>query len=180
MRLSQPNEKESTIMSNDIDLEIGEPIPNEFDYSLPPAELDKCLSEQMELFNQGKRPVPTHEFSLLAYALDFIDFAKNRCNQEIDFDERCLPVFLGILNALHKMFAENPPTGEFFNTTIKQAAGYFGIVIIKNIGGQWVNTNMGMGIAHKGETALIMNPIGRFLQTGEDNLMAVYNQLKEV
>lgn len=163
---------------NEINLEIGEPIPSEFDYSLSPSELDSLLSEQMGLFRQGKRSMPTHEFSMLGYALDFIDFAKNRCNQEIDFDERCLPVFLGILNALHKMFAENPPTGEFFNTTIKQAGGYFGVVIIKNIGGQWVNTNMGMGIAHKGENALIMNSIGRFLQTGEDNVMAVYNHLK--
>ena len=166
--------------NNEINLEIGEPIPSEFDYSLSPAELDSRLSEQMELFKQGKRSVPTHEFSMLGYALDFIDFAKNRCNQEIDFDERCLPVFLGILNALHKMFAENPPPEEFFQTTVKQAAGYFGIVIIKNIGGQWVNTNMGMGISVGGTAALIMNPIARFLQTGEDNLMAVYNQLKEV
>lgn len=165
--------------NNKINLEIGEPIPSEFDYSLSPSELDLRLSEQMELFKQGKRPVPTHEFSMLGYALDFIDFAKNRCNQEIDFDERCLSVFLGILNALHKMFAENPPPDEFFQTTVKQAAGYFGIVIIKNIGGQWVNTNMGMGIAYKGETALIMNPIGRFLQTGEDTVMAVYEHLKE-
>lgn len=166
--------------NKEFNLEIGEPIPSEFDYSLSPAELDKCLSEQMELFKQGKRPVPTHEFSLLAYALDFIDFAKNRCAQEIDFDERCLPVFLGILNALHKMFAENPPPDEFFQTTVKQAAGYFGIVIIKNIGGQWVNTNMGMGIAYKGEDALIMNQIARFLQTGEDAVMAVYENLKKV
>ncbi|MBD5113523.1 MAG: hypothetical protein HDT42_13475 [Ruminococcaceae bacterium] len=166
--------------NNEINLEIGEPIPSEFDYSLSPAELDRCLSEQMELFKQGKRSVPTHEFSMLGYALDFIDFAKNRCNQEIDFDERCLPVFLGILNALRKMFAENPPPDEFFKTTVKQATGYFGIVIIKNIGGQWVNTNMGMGIAYKGENALIMNPIGRFLQTGDDTIMAVYEHLKKV
>lgn len=166
--------------NNEINLEIGESIPCEFDYSLSAEELDRCLSEQMELFKQGKRSVPTHEFSMLGYALDFIDFAKNRCNQEIDFDERCLPVFLGILNALHKMFTENPPPDEFFRTMVKQATGYFGIVIIKNIGGQWVNTNMGLGISIGGTAALIMNPIGRFLQTGEDTVMAVYEHLKEV
>lgn len=165
-------------MSEELKIEIGEPIPNTFDYSLSPSELDKQLSEKMVQVRHGEAKA-THEFTMLGYALDFIDFAKNNMNIMINFDEENLVHYREILGSLQRSFAQDPPPGDFFNSFVKGATGFFGIMIIKNLGGNWAYSNIGMTVIHNGVSLFVMNRVGRFLQGGDgDDMEALYNYLK--
>lgn len=165
-------------MSEELNIEVGEPIPNTFDYSLSPAELDKKLSEAMAKARAGQA-VPTHEYTMLGYALDYIDFVKNNMNLTLDFGEEYLEDYCGSLEALQKGFAQNPPPADFFSNVLKSATGFFGIMVIKNLGGSWAQSNVGMAVIHNGSTAFVMNRVGRFLQGGEDDLKSFYGYLKQ-
>lgn len=165
-------------MSEELNIEVGEPIPNTFDYSLTPAELDKKLSEAMAKVRAGQA-VPTHEYTMLGYALDYIDFVKNNMNLTLDFGEEHLADYCGTLEALQKSFAQNPPPADFFNNVLKSATGFFGIMVIKNLGGSWAQSNAGMAVIHNGSTAFVMSRIGRFLQNGTDDLKSFYGYLKQ-
>lgn len=164
-------------MSEELKIEVGEPIPNTFDYSLTPAELDKKLSEAMTKVRAGQA-VPTNEHAMLGYALDYIDFVKNNMNIALNFGEESLADYCGTLEALQKSFAQNPPPADFFNNVLKSATGFFGIMVIKNLGGSWAQSNLGMTVIHNGTTAFVMNRVGRFLQGGEDDLKTFYDHLK--
>lgn len=166
-------------MAEELNIEIGELIPNSFDYSLTPAELDKQLSEKMAQVRSGELKA-THEFTMLGYALDFIDFVKSNVDVELNFDEECLSSYCEILGEIQKSYAQDPPPGDLFNSVIKGAAGFFGIMVIKNLGGNWAQSNAGMAVIHNGTSAFVMNRVGRFLQNGEDDLGALYNYLKTV
>ena len=164
-------------MAEELNIEIGEIIENTFDYSLPPAELDRRLSEQMERVNRGEIKA-THEFAMLGYALDFIDFAKNNVNIEINFGEENLVHYCGIMGALQRSFAGNPPSEDIFESYVKAAAGFFGIRIIKNLGGNWAESNVGMTVIHNGTAVFVQNRVLRYLKGGEDDMGALYNVLK--
>lgn len=164
-------------MSEELNIEVGEPIPNTFDYSLSPAELDQKLSETMMKVRTGQAPA-THEYTMLGYALDYIDFVKNNMNITLDFGEENLADYCGTLDALKKSFAQNPPPADFFTNVLKGATGFFGIMVIKNLGGNWAQSNIGMTVIHNGTNAFVMNRVGRFLQGGEDDMGAFYNYLK--
>lgn len=164
-------------MSEKLNIEVGEPIPNTFDYSLTPAELDKKLSEAMTRVRAGQTPA-THEYTMLGYALDYIDFVRNNMNITLDFGEENLADYCKTLEALQKSFAQNPPPADFFTNVLKSATGFFGIMVIKNLGGSWAQSNLGMTVIRNGTTAFVMNRVGRFLQGGEDDLKTFYEHLK--
>lgn len=164
-------------MSEELKIEIGEPIPNSFDYSLTPAELDKQLSEKMAKVRSGELKA-THEFTMLGYALDFIDFVKSNVDVELGFGEDNLPQYCEILGEIQKSFAQDPPPGDLLNNVIKGATGFFGIMVIKNLGGNWAQSNIGMAVIHNGTSVFVMNRVARFMQSGEDDMGALYNSLK--
>lgn len=164
-------------MAEELNIEIGEPIPNTFDYSLTPAELDKKLSESMMKVRTGQAPA-THEYTMLGYALDYIDFVKNNMNITLDFGEENLADYCKTLTELQKSFAQDPPPADFFNNVLKSATGFFGIMVIRNLGGNWAQSNLGMAVIHNGTNAFVMNRVGRFLQGGEDDLGTFYDHLK--
>lgn len=166
-------------MPKELNIEIGEPIPNSFDYSLAPSELDKQLSEKMAQVRRGEMEA-THEFTMLGYALDFIDFVKSNVDIELTFDEDELPHYCEILGEIQKSFAQDPPPDDFLTNVIKAATGFFGVMVIKNLGGNWAQSNAGMAVIHNGTSAFVMNRIGRFLQNGEDDMGALYEHLKSL
>lgn len=71
-------------MPEELKIEVGDPIPNTFDYSLTPAELDKQMSEKMMKVRTGEAPA-THEYTMLGYALDYIDFVKEQYEYHAEF-----------------------------------------------------------------------------------------------
>lgn len=167
-------------MSEELKIEVGEPIPNSFDYSLSPTELDKKLSERMVLVRQGQAAA-THELSMLGYALDFIDVVKRNIDVALTFEEESLEPFCTALSALRQSFVSDPPTGDDFNSYVKAATGFFGIMMIRNLGGCWAMSNLGMAIILDGTAVFVMNRVGRYLQGGDDgdNMAALYNSLKK-
>ena len=171
-------------MPEELKIEIGGIIENTFDYSLPPAELDKLLSSRMKfkksVYGLRNDDVLYLEYVMLGYALDFIDFVGNNFNIEINFDEENLAQYCGIMSALQRSFAEEPPSADFFDSLLKGATGFFGIMVIKNLGGNWAPSNIGMAVIHNGTSAFVMNRVGRYLQGGGDEMSALYNVLKGV
>ena len=167
-------------MSEELKIELGEPIPNSFDYTLTPAELDKQLSEKMALVRSGQLQA-THEFTMLGYALDFIDFAQQNVNIAINFDEENLVHLCSILGLLKNSFARNPPPNDIMASYVKAAAGFFGVMIIKNLGGNWVETSAGMSVSVNGTTAFITNRIAGILSGADENenaITEIYGYLK--
>lgn len=164
-------------MSDELKIEIDGIIENAFDYTLTPAELDKQLSEKMEQVRRGETK-PTQEFSMLGYALDFIDFAKNNMNITIDFGEENLEHFCGILGALQKSFAADSPPEDVFESYVKMSAGFFGVMVIKNLGGNWAQSNIGMTVIHNGTAAFVVNRVARYLKGEEDGMAVLYGVLK--
>ena len=164
-------------MSEEIKIEIGGIIDNTFDYTLSPSELDKQLSEKTEQAKRGEIKA-TPEYAMLGYALDFIDFARNNFDLEMNFDEENLARYCEILGAVRKSFSEEPPPADFFNGFVKGATGFFGIMVIKNLGGNWAQSNIGMTVIHNGTSAFVQNRVARYMQNGEDDMAALYNVLK--
>ena len=168
-------------MADKLDIQVSELIPCEVDYTLSDNELSEYFDEQYRLIDEGKRQPATMELAMLGYALDFLDFAEKSANKKIDFTEGSLGVFDGILEALYKMFQQNAPSNEVFVDMVKRATGYFGVMILKNIGGNWVQSNLGMGISIKGTNAFIYNKIARRLTEGrKDEVISFYNALKSL
>ncbi|MCH5203701.1 MAG: hypothetical protein J1F03_03080 [Oscillospiraceae bacterium] len=163
-----------------LNIEIGGVIENTFDYTLTPAQLDKQLSERMESVKRGEIK-PTHELSMLGYALDFIDFAQQNVNIAINFDEDNLVHLCSILGLIKNSFAQNPPPNDIMASYVKAAAGFFGVMIIKNLGGNWVETSAGMSVSVNGTTAFITNRIAGILSGADENenaITEIYGYLK--
>ena len=166
---------------DELNIEIGEAIENTFDYSLTPKELDKQLSERMEKVKSGEIK-PTHELSMLGYALDFIDFAQQTVNVEMNFEEDDLAALCEILGAIKESFTQQPPTNEIMASYIKAVTGFFGVMIIKNLKGNWVETSAGISVTVNGTTAFISNRISGIFSgadTDENTLIEIYDQLKK-
>lgn len=161
----------------ELKLEIGEPIPNTFDYSLTPEELEKQLTERVEKVKRGAEK-GTQELPLLDFALDFVKFAKNDMEVELNFEEENLANFDGIISAMQRKFASDPPPKEFFESFVKIAVGYFGVLVIKNLGGSWGESELGLTIICNGKSAFIFSRMAQFLNGGYDDFTALYNELK--
>lgn len=164
-------------MAEELKFEIGEPIPNTFDYSLTPEELDKQLAERVEKVKRGAVK-GTQELSLLGFALDFVDFAKQDMDVSLSFAEEDLANFDGIISAMRSRFIEDPPPQEFFEGFVKMSVGFFGVMVIKNLGGSWGESALGITLICNGKSAFIFSRMAQFLNGGNDSMTALYNALK--
>ena len=166
---------------NNFELRVSEPIPNEANYQLSKEELSAWFDEQYQLLQAGKKQGVTMEFAMLGHAMDFIDFAERATQIELDFEEEILGAFEAILEAIYQLFQRQKPSDEDFVDMVKRATGYFGAVILRNIGGNWVQSNIGMGIQIKGTNAFVYNRIARRLSNGrEDEVLSFYEALKGI
>lgn len=166
---------------NKFELQVSEPIPNEANYQLSKEELSAWFDEQYQLLQAGKKQGVTMEFAMLGHAMDFIDFAENATQIELDFEEESLGAFEAILEAIYQLFQRQKPSDEDFVDMVKRTTGYFGAVILKNIGGNWIQSNIGMGIQIKGTNAFVYNRIARRLSNGrEDEVISFYEALKGI
>lgn len=172
-------------MSENIENEIqlGEPIPNEVDYNLPLEELDKWLSEKYELFQQKKIERLSPDCIMLGCALDMVDFAKNNLDIQLDFSEDSLNNLRIIISMMKESYAEETPSDDIFGTWVNMTAGLFGCIIIKNIGGNWIESNAGMAVAVNGTAAFITNQILGMISGANDNenaVIEIYEYLKSL
>lgn len=166
-------------MAENIEIQVSDPILCEVNYHLSAQELSEYFDLQYQLIQNGKRKPATMELAMLGYSLDFIDFAKRAAHAELDFSEKSLVIFEAILEAIYNMFSSERPSDEAFTDMVKKATGYLGVVILKNIGGNWVSSNIGMGISINGTNAFLYNRIARRLTNGrEAEVISFYEAVK--
>lgn len=164
--------------NKDINIEVSEPYICKIDYSLPKDKLDKYLNTQMNLISSGQGEAADYELMMLAYAFDFIYWAKDKCHVEIDFDEQNIGLLEAILEAVHKMSAEGRMTQQEFSGISKKAAAYLGVVIIKYLGGSWAESNIGCVVQINGTNIFVYNRVARRIVNGaEADIVAFYNAL---
>lgn len=167
-------------MDNNFDFGIGPVIQTVIDYSKTPDELVEYFDSEMEKIKKGEREADL-ELVMLGYAIDFIFFAKNAVKLTLDFEEAVIPAFDAVLDAVYRSYKENPPSQENFTDMVKRATGFLCIVIWKNLGCGYINSNLGIGVDINGKAAFVMNRVGRRLQNGsEDDIVTFYNVLKEM
>lgn len=172
-------DNEQTGANQNIEIQVGEPMESQIDYSMSEQELEKYVDEQMELISAGQEELATVELMMLGYAFDFIDFAKGAANVEVHFEEEFVGVFDAILEAIHKLVAAGDFSQERFNDIAKKATAFFGVLLIKNVGGNWVQSSVGMALNVRGTNAFLYNRVARRIVNGaEDDIISFYEAVK--
>lgn len=168
-------------MGEKTNIQVGEPLSCQIDYSLSEKELGKYFDSQMALVRNGQEELSTVELMMLGYALDFISFAKNAAHVDINFGEESLERFDAVLEAVHVPMLKGELPGNQFYDIVKSATGFFGVFLFKNIGGSWVQTNIGPAVRLKETNAFIYNRVVRRIQNGKkDDIISFYNTLKSM
>lgn len=168
-------------MGEKTNIQVGEPLSCQIDYSLSEKELGKYFDSQMALVRNGQEELSTVELMMLGYALDFISFAQNAAHVVINFGEESLERFDAVLEAVHVLMQKGGlPENQFYDI-VKSATGFFGVFLFKNIGGSWVQTNIGPAVRLKETNAFIYNRVARRIQNGKkDDIISFYNTLKSM
>ena len=174
-------DNEQTEANQNFEIQVGEPLSCQIDYSMSEQELEGYFDKQMELISAGQENLANIELAMLGYAFDFIDFSKKAANVEINFSEDNVEVFDAILEAVHKLVAAGNMPQERFNDIAKQATAFFGVLILKNLGGDWVQSNVGMAMNIHGTNAFLYNRVTRRIVNGqEDDVISFYEALKNL
>lgn len=164
-----------------INIKVSEPYICKIDYSLPKDELEEYLEIQMYLISLGQKEAADFELMMLAYAFDFIYWAKDKCHVEMDFEEQNIGLLENVLEAIHKMTAEGRMTQEDFEGISKKAAAYLGVIIIKYLGGNWVESNIGCAVQINGMNIFVYNRVaGRIVNGAEADIVSFYNAVQEM
>lgn len=118
-------------MGEKTNIQVGEPLSCQIDYTLSEKELEKYFDSQMTLARNGQEELSTVELMMLGYALDFISFAKNAAHVDIHFDEESLERFDTVLEVVHVLMQkEGLPENQFYDI-VKSAAGFLGVFYSK-------------------------------------------------
>lgn len=180
LRKENEEVKQEAEQVQNLEIQVGEPFNSQIDYSLSDQELLEYVDQQMLLISQGQKELANIELMMLAYAFDFIDFAQRAAKTELKLTEEDIPKFDGLLQAVHNMAAEGRLPQEALNDIARNAAGYLGVVLLKNKKGNWVQSNLGMAINFNGTNAFLYNRIGRRIVNGpEDDIMSFYRTIIE-
>ncbi|MBN1058844.1 hypothetical protein [Clostridium botulinum] len=164
----------------ELNVEIGEIKESLVDYSKSIEELTMYYDEQLELIKQERNELATLELMMLGYAIDFIEWIKEVFKIELTLGEESLSEFDRILEDVHQMYMKNGLREEVLNDLLKKCSGYFGLVILSNYKGNWVDSNLGPAIQINGVNAFVYNCIKRRIQNNEDSdIIAFYYALGE-
>lgn len=162
------------------DIQVGDVEESVIDYSKNLSELIAFFDDKAEKINSGEEK-GNIEIMLLGYAIDFIMWTKGATDIVLDFDEAVIPTFEAILDAIHRQYLEQAPTGEEFDSMMKKATGFLCVVIAKNISCGFISSNLGYGVNIKGNNVFVMNRIGRRLQSGKEaEVVSFYQMVKEI
>ncbi len=151
------------------EIQLGELSPNEFDYDLPISELDKQLTEKYERLKAKKITSVSGECAMLGCALDLIEFADNNLDIQLDFSTDSLEKLRDVVVMMKESYAEEKPSDDVFTTWVNMTSGLLGCIIIKNLGGNWVESNAGMSVVVNGTVAFITNQLLGVISGANDN-----------
>ncbi|WP_252222910.1 MULTISPECIES: hypothetical protein [unclassified Clostridium] len=164
----------------EMNIEIGEIKESLVDYSKSIKELTIYYDEQLEIIKQERNDLATLELMMLGYGIDFIEWIKDVFKIELTLGEESLSEFDIILEDIHQMYIKNGLREEVLNDLLKKCSGYFGIVILSNYKGNWVDSNLGPAIQANGVNAFVYNCIRKRIQSNEDSdIIAFYYALDE-
>ena len=177
--LEQNKDKEKQ-KAEQIEIQIGEPFASQINYACSDQKLLEYVDKQMQLISEGQEELANIELSMLGYAFDFIDFAKRAAQLELKLQEEDLLLFDKLLEAVHNMVIKGEISQETLNGIAKGATGYLGVVIMKNMKADWVQTNIGMAVNFNGTNAFLYNRIARRILNGaEDDMISFYEGIKQ-
>lgn len=163
------------------DLQLGELIPHSFDYNQSLEELDKWLTEQYELLQKKEISALPADCAMLGAALDLVDFAKNNLDIQLDFSEKSLDSLRIIISMMKESYVEEKPSDEIFAAWVNMTSGLLGCIIIKNLGGNWIESNAGMSVVVNETAAFITNQVLGLISGANENenaVIEIYNYLK--
>lgn len=168
------------MVENSFEIEIGKPEVMEFDYSLSALELEEFAGEKYSLIKKGRKELATREFSMLYDAFCYLDYCRSVLGIQLDMTEECLESLEESLDKIHEKMEEGGMKEEEFKQLINMATAYLGVTVIKNIGGAWVSTNLGIAVMVGEHTVFVNNRMARRMINGkEDEIVGYYHVVKE-
>lgn len=159
-------------------IQVGPAIPGKVDYSLSKDGLQEQFRHWMEQVEAGETDRAEVEMVLLGYALDFIDFAKQAAEIALTFEENSVAALDQVLAQLHALSEKGKIPKEYLELLIKKATGFFGVLVLHNLGGSWAHSDAGMVIRLKGMNLFVYDHIARCILNGEEEVSSLYQAVR--
>lgn len=168
-------------MEEKLEIKTGQPIERKIDLNKSIKELREFVDNEKEMIKQGHKENATVELLALGYALDFIDFADDSADIKLDFKEDNVINLERFIDGLCQAIEKEPVPDKNLQILITQAACYFSFIILKNIGGNFIQSNLGLALSIEGNNAFVYNRIGRRFTKGRDaEIISFYEALKQI
>ncbi len=166
-------------MSDNVKLEVLGVFAPTVDYNKSLDDLADYCNQQYELISAGNEEAATFELLILANALSFINFSSEICNVGLSFEDKKITYLEKALDILCENAKEFQMEEEEFNNIVKLASCFLCCLIIKNIGGNFITTNIGVGV-HVGTKDIVIYDkiVSRLLNGRDAEIITFYNNLK--
>lgn len=156
----------------------NEVYPNTLQYDVSTETLAELFN--MQMFQYQMTGNVDFDVVMLGTAFDFIEFSKEALEIDLEFEEKSICDFEEVLDNLHQKVQEDGMEQEMFDQFARSATAYLGIIILKYIGGNWVDTNQGIAIRKEGKDAFVYRQMAKRIVDGKQYDVAKYYQkLKE-
>ena len=151
--------------------------------SVEESKLDYSKSlEELTAFFDANANNPEYrcgEFMMLGYAIDFVGLMGKIANVKLDLSEGSIAILDQLLIALSDGVKKGVFNQTAFEGQLKGATGLFSLIVWKNLGGSFINSNVGYGVSVNGTNAFVLNRVGRRLQgDATSDLVSLYVALK--
>lgn len=163
---------------NEREIQVGPPIQAKVDYSGSQEELQAHFDQWLASVEAGETDRADVELVLLGYALDFIDFAKKAAEITLTFEEDSVAALDQVLVQLHTLSEKGKIPQEYLELLVKKATGFFGVLILKNLGGNWAHSDVGMAVRLPGMNVFVYNHVARCVVSGEEELSSLYQAVR--
>ena len=155
---------------------------SDIDYSKTIEELKDYYKERAERIRNGEKELATLDFAMLAYGLDCVEWANKSFQFDLDLGEGSLLQLQTVLENTAQVIKKGALPKEKLDGFLKMFTGFYGLMILHNIGGAWVQSSIGPAIEAAGRPVFVMNCIIRFLNTGAEgeSCIGFYGKFKDL
>lgn len=155
---------------------------SEIDYTKSFEELKEFYQERIERVKAGEKELANFEFAMLAFAIDCTDFVKKSFKLDLDLGEGSLLQFQTVLENAQEAIKKGAIPKDRIDGFLKMFSGFYGLMILHNIGGNWVQSSIGPAVEIGDKHAFVMNCIVRFLNAGpeDESCIGFYGRLKDM
>ena len=167
--------------SDSYQVHASAPEQSIFDYNKSIMELEEFYDHEMEQVRNGNSKLLTGELMQLGYALDFITLVNNNLMTMLDFTDNSILLFENVLDRISQLITNGTIAKEDVTDIIKKATGFFSVLVWKNIGGGFINSNLGYGINVNNTNVFVFNRVGRrILGDKEADMISFYQDIKNL